>query len=173
MRVLEHITRIYNKNDIPRWCGAYMIITKSGKRYIGSSENLRKRLFSHNNKDIKYIELYITDTVECARSLESDLILDLKPELNKTGKTLPKVAMKNITTMALSDNAHRRIRKIQNILFDKYEMDIHLSDILANILDEFVTEETVAEKIFLRVKNTNWKNLSIVEKNKMPLIKQN
>lgn len=43
MRVLEHITRIYNKNDVPRWCGVYMIITKSGKRYIGSSENLKKR----------------------------------------------------------------------------------------------------------------------------------
>ena len=38
---------MYNVEKIPDRCGTYIILFESGKRYIGSSCNIRKRIYVH------------------------------------------------------------------------------------------------------------------------------
>lgn len=71
--------------------GAYVITTKTDRRYIGSSNSLYNRLRSHmdykesKNVDepIKSVCCYLTNDEIDARILEYWLIRELKPELNK------------------------------------------------------------------------------------------
>lgn len=50
-------------------------------------------------------------------------------------------------SMALSEIAHRRIRKVQSMLYSNHEIDMHLSDILLYVMDEIGTEQIIASKI--------------------------
>lgn len=71
--------------------GAYVITTKTGKRYIGSSNSLYNRLRSHMDykesknvpEPVKSVCCYLTNSEVDARILEYWLIRELKPELNR------------------------------------------------------------------------------------------
>lgn len=78
---------------IPRKCGAYEIITKSGHMYIGSTKNLYNRLSVHIREQrshtslniiepIDHIYIYVTESYIDAKILEHCLIKDLNPRLN-------------------------------------------------------------------------------------------
>lgn len=68
--------------------GVYILITKSGRTYIGSSKNIRKRIVGHRGNAeflfdlIESIIIYVTDNVESARILKKNLIMDMRPDIN-------------------------------------------------------------------------------------------
>jgi len=76
-------------NIIPESYGTYIIIAQSGKRYIGSSINLSRRIKQHRafpywHKDpIKAITIFLTWDEIDARRVEDWLISKLDPEINK------------------------------------------------------------------------------------------
>lgn len=75
-------------SDVPDYCGAYIITTKLGKSYVGSSKRLYTRLMSHIYSNIHTIEpiesvsFYFTKDHIDSRILEYVLIRELRPELN-------------------------------------------------------------------------------------------
>ncbi len=75
-----------NNQSIPKRIGTYVITHTydniHAERYVGSTKNLYNRLNNHYNKDIVYIDLYITDDVEIANSLERVLIELINPATN-------------------------------------------------------------------------------------------
>lgn len=114
MKVLNHITRVDNVKDIPCWCGAFILNMEYGD-YVGASSNLKKEIYRYKLRfrDVKQIQLFITDTVECAFRLEDDLILDLQPSINKIGK---KIICYNghIKRLKGIENAIENAKKIEN-----------------------------------------------------------
>lgn len=72
---------------IPKTAGAYVITHTvdyiHAGRYIGSTKNLSNRITNHCNRDILYIDLYITNDIILAKSLEMILIKLMKPASNK------------------------------------------------------------------------------------------
>lgn len=89
--VLENLSL----KDIPfptlEGSGAYVITTKTGKRYVGSSTVFYNRIRSHMNyregknvsEPIESVCCYLTGNEADARILEYWLIRELKPELNR------------------------------------------------------------------------------------------
>ncbi|MDD3474300.1 MAG: GIY-YIG nuclease family protein [Candidatus Dojkabacteria bacterium] len=74
-----------NEYILPERCGAYIITHTTDnhvEKYVGSTENLKKRMIGHYNKDIMYIDILITDDVQLAYSLEKILIHTLRPITN-------------------------------------------------------------------------------------------
>lgn len=70
-------------------CGVYVLITRSGRTYIGSSTNLRGRISNHRS-NIEYIFdriesviIYATANIKDAKDLEIILIKEIKPDLNR------------------------------------------------------------------------------------------
>lgn len=95
-KVLGTLKGINPYNDVlPSSCGAYVITFESGKRYIGSSKNVKIRMRSHKYKEdrIKNVDVYLTESYIDALHLESVLITWLKPELNKC---TPKIITKDV-----------------------------------------------------------------------------
>lgn len=76
-------------NMIPERHGTYIITARSGKRYIGSSINVSRRMRQHRSypywsKDpIKTITVLLTWDEIDARRVEDFLISELDPEINK------------------------------------------------------------------------------------------
>ena len=74
------------KQSIPKRIGTYVIVhTKDNiyaEKYIGSTKNLYNRMCGHCDKEIIYIDLYITDDMLLAESLERILIYIIKPTSN-------------------------------------------------------------------------------------------
>lgn len=73
--------------NIPQCCGAYVITTKSGYLYIGSSRNVYRRIKqqvirSGMIEPIEKIRVYIVETPFDAKILEYWLMKELKPQLN-------------------------------------------------------------------------------------------
>lgn len=75
-----------NVGKIGDYCGVYVLITRSGKTYVGSSKNIRKRISVHRSKylfdQIYEIIIYITGDIESARKLKKIIIMDARPDLN-------------------------------------------------------------------------------------------
>lgn len=72
--------------NIPNKCGAYILYHTSGKRYIGSTDNLKKRILSHEKRNgVDKVCIYITDNYIDAIILEYMLIKEYEPELNSYG----------------------------------------------------------------------------------------
>ena len=78
---------------LPQCCGAYVITTKSGYLYVGSSRNVRRRIVEHIKQQvtrqsssiiepIEKIRVYVVETPFDARILEFWLMKELKPRLN-------------------------------------------------------------------------------------------
>lgn len=82
----SQITDVHN-SSIPKRIGAYVIThtfdNLHAERYVGSTKNLFIRMYGHYDKNIIYVELYITDDVELAESLERILMELIKPATNK------------------------------------------------------------------------------------------
>lgn len=72
---------------VPRWSGVYILKNKNKQRYIGSSENIRKRLMNHRISrlygPIINIVLYKTNTYTEALYVEGKMVAKLRPELNR------------------------------------------------------------------------------------------
>lgn len=94
--LIEKIIDIGCAKEIPKEIGVYIITYKNEYDefslkppvYVGSSCNLKSRLYSHRyggiNKDIiKIVDLYITRDIDCAVALESWLISKIKPKYNE------------------------------------------------------------------------------------------
>lgn len=119
-------------NTIPNNCGAYIITTNSGKRYIGSSVNVCNRIATHNIRDKESISIYLTENIDDAKILERWLIQKLNPELNIRR---PKKVCK-MRTLALEEDVHALIVKEQEIL-KKHGVYMTLSDITSYILENY------------------------------------
>ncbi len=84
--IYEHITDLYTQS-IPKRIGSYVITHTYNninvERYVGSTTNLYNRLNTHlSNKNIIYIDMYVTDNLELALSLEKILMELIKPATN-------------------------------------------------------------------------------------------
>ncbi len=82
-----HITDT-QAQSIPKRIGTYVITHTNdniyAERYVGSSKNLFNRRRGHYNKEIICIDLYVTDDIEIANSLERILIELINPATNIT-----------------------------------------------------------------------------------------
>lgn len=83
-----YYARVLNLYSIPKREGVYVITHMPdnihSERYVGSSSELYKRFYGHTDKNIVYIDLYVTDNLHIARSLEKVVIELVKPETNNT-----------------------------------------------------------------------------------------
>lgn len=70
------------------YCGVYGLVTKSGRTYVGSSQNIRKRIVNHRGNTeylfdpIESVIIYTTEDVKSARGLAKTIITDIRPDLN-------------------------------------------------------------------------------------------
>lgn len=80
-----HINEIKN---IGYGCGVYVLITKSGRIYIGSSRNVKNRIYQHRREQeyqfdsIESVIICTTENIRAAVHLEITLIRDIKPDIN-------------------------------------------------------------------------------------------
>ena len=76
----------YSTNLIPERVGVYVITHTpdniNAEKYVGSTTNLHKRMGGHCNKNIIYVDLYVTDDINIAQSLERIFIELIKPATN-------------------------------------------------------------------------------------------
>jgi len=81
----DHVHKKYLKS-IPERTGAYVICHTYDnicvEKYVGSTINLHKRIYGHFDKNILYVDLYITDDIKLAESLERVLMKLIKPATN-------------------------------------------------------------------------------------------
>lgn len=132
--VKENINDI-NPLTIPDHCGVYIIITESGKRYVGSSTNIYRRIMFHKcnakfkpfKEPIKSVSVYLVEEEAHARILEKLFIYRLKPELNGQGL---------FKTVTLDDNTYENIKKIQSSISEELNIEIHISQILEYLIPE-------------------------------------
>jgi predicted GIY-YIG superfamily endonuclease len=87
--------KIYVMNTIPNLPGVYVLYFLYRKIYIGSSNNLRKRISSHttgqfktrwNMEDLLRLKYQVCPKLGHNLMLEARLIKRIKPFLNKRGK---------------------------------------------------------------------------------------
>jgi len=72
-------------NKIPDGCGVYIFETDNKQSYISSSFDIRRKI---NEKllefhNIESVNVYLTDNYQNARTISQELILRLRPELNR------------------------------------------------------------------------------------------
>lgn len=93
---IQHL-RMYNdiyEYMIPERIGAYVITHTINnihvEKYVGATKSLYLRMHSqdHHTKKIMYVDLYITDDIDLAESLERILINLIKPATNKIMQSL-------------------------------------------------------------------------------------
>lgn len=73
--------------EIPDHTGIYILVNKSGERYIGSAIDILNRQYNHHIvENIETIDVYLIKSVLVARKLEEILVFVLRPELNTHGK---------------------------------------------------------------------------------------
>lgn len=79
------ISDLYVKS-LPKRIGAYVITHTPdnihAEKYVGSTKNLYNRMYEHFNKEIICIDLYITDDIDLAESLERILMELIRPATN-------------------------------------------------------------------------------------------
>ncbi len=109
-----HIPDVYN-HLIPEEIGAYVIThtwdNVYAQKYIGSSNNLHRRIGEHWNKNIIFADLYITDDLYMARSLErilTELIIPITnisvQSLYKEDKEIMNALLKNSNILQYTTN---------------------------------------------------------------------
>ncbi len=87
-KVIVSETKNYISDVKAGICGAYILNFTDGKRYVGSSTDLKNRLYGHKStalnlgRNIEYLVLYFTMDILDALILEHYLIKKFKPELN-------------------------------------------------------------------------------------------
>ncbi len=102
-----HIPDVYN-HLIPEEIGAYVIThtwdNVYAQKYIGSSNNLHRRIGEHWNKNIIFVDLYITDDLDLARSLERILTELIIPITNISVQSLYKEDKEIMNALLKSSN---------------------------------------------------------------------
>jgi len=88
------IIRARVRHNLPSKIGAYVITYISqdkthALKYIGSTEDLRHRLYNHTDKNILYVDIYMTNTLDFAKRLEGVLINILSPICYVTNLHIP------------------------------------------------------------------------------------
>ena len=140
-----------NSSVIPDHCGVYIITTQSGKKYIGSSTNVSKRISAHKNKSkskqvgepIKSVSIYLTENVIDARRLERRFIQELNPEINRKKFNI----RKSTKTVTLNNYVHKCIKVAQTVLYGKYNIEIPIPEIIAAVIsDPEQVVKTILEK---------------------------
>ncbi len=136
-----------NLTSVPVSCGVYIITTKSGRIYIGSSSNIYKRVMRHNiytdaGESIVSVNIYVTNDKYDAFLLERRLIWELNPELN-IQKPISLSYGANIKTVQIDNRTYSLIENKRREILDKYGTNIatyQIADILLkNYIDK--TEE--------------------------------
>ena len=141
-----------NHVTTPEHCGVYIITTESGKRYIGSSKNILKRLLYHISESgyrhldgkVKMVDVYLTERKCQSKILEEFFIKELKPELNvlKYRRSyLSKTAM-------LDDSVHMELKEAQMIIFRDHGKRASIPRILATIVNDAKGPREIA-KMFM------------------------
>lgn len=112
---LEHIKQskglnIYN-DKFPIECGTYILTFKNNEKYIGYSNNLRRRLNQHKKewKNIINTDIYIIENELYAHVLETILIIRLKPEHNRS--TLGNITEEEFTEMYSNWQSNHNLQK--------------------------------------------------------------
>jgi len=81
----SHISDLCNQS-IPKRIGAYVITHTFdniyAEKYVGSTKNLYNRIHGHCNKEMIYIDIFITDDILVAQSLERILMELIEPATN-------------------------------------------------------------------------------------------
>ena len=84
--------RLYDIHLINQKICAYIIThihDNIAKKYVGSTENLSNRIYyGHHDKKLIYIDIFETDNIHFARSLEKILMNLIKPASNKKYQSL-------------------------------------------------------------------------------------
>lgn len=115
---------------VPDHCGVYIITTKSGKRYIGSSVNLRRRAMSCikniGRDDVASLGAYLTENEKDARILERWFLFSSKPELN----THKPASLGRMRTVQIPDDVHLLIGKKRIEIIQKYGVYLTISEIV-------------------------------------------
>lgn len=109
--------RVSNIYTLPERIGAYILTHTHNNvnvsKYVGSTINLHRRMYGHRIyglwEKVIYVDLYVTDSISLARSLEKILINLIRPVTNA------KIA-------SLSDKDKELMYKLfdENIIKDKY-----------------------------------------------------
>lgn len=126
---------------LPKQSSVYIITTSTG-RYIGSTQNVNKRISGHKlRKYIQTFDIYLTDTEMNAIRLENELIYKLNPELNLYCKS------KNIAShiVTIYDYVSTALKKKQSEIRINYGINRSLSDIASAAINRGM--ENVEEEI--------------------------
>ena len=143
-------------STLPTGPGAYVLTTRSGKRYVGSSTSLRGRIRTHveapqhPNLDgpVEYASCYTTETEADAPLLEYALIRDLEPELNRENQ--PDASeWKDGERDALVASAHEALASLQAELGRRIVRDVGGKEVFRK---SWVTYQLSAMKNFCAVK---------------------
>lgn len=141
-----------NSKTVPDHCGAYIITTKSGRRYIGSSVNIHNRIKYHitnREEQIINVNVYLTDDETDARNLERYLLYKFRPELNAhkpltLGKT---------KTVQIPDGIHLRICKKRIEIIEKYGIYLTISEIVEMVLRRAI--DTISDYELFKLMNSS------------------
>lgn len=124
---------------------SHMIDESHIEKYVGSTKNIYNRMHGHCNKNIIYIDLYITNDIEFAESLERVLIKLIFPSTNKL-------------TYSLSDGEV----ELMNKLLDNDELKKCILDDTVKIKEKYLKCVIGIEKI--KHEKIEYKTLSIDKK---------
>lgn len=141
----EENIRYINSKTIPNRCGAYIITTKTGKRYIGMSSNMYNRMMTHSlggyiEEPIEFINIYIAKNGGDARCLERWLIYELDPELNRSK---PISFDGKIKTVQIEDDVYFLMAEKRSEIFKKYGVNITIPQMIIYLVKNGIdhTEE--------------------------------
>jgi len=105
-------------NSIPERTGVYVITHTFDnipvEKYVGSSINLYKRIHKHYDKNIIYIDLYVTNDICLAQSLERILIELLNPATNMILPRLSEIDKELLYELDKDDEIRKHI--LQNVV---------------------------------------------------------
>jgi len=153
--VLEDVP-VKNLSTLPNKPGVYVITTESGQRYVGSSNDICKRVTSHNSQKgpnitepIKSVCCYETEHNTDAPILEYWYIGKLKPELNREiqpdASTWKKGSKEKL--LNTSDKLHELFKELSQRI-------CCLPDVEEVVRKNWITYQTSALKNFCIVKFT-------------------
>ena len=130
--------RLSNAHILPKKIGSYVIIHTHdnilAKKYVGSTNNLLNRMSAHLCRDIIgniiYIDIYVTEDIKTARSLEKILMKLIRPvtnvnipPLSDTDKEIMKELLEddNLKKHIADDNIKIGCRYLKCIIGNKIE----------------------------------------------------
>jgi len=140
---------------------SHMIDESHIEKYVGSTKNIYNIMHGHCNKNIIYIDLYITNDIEFAESLERVLIKLIIPSTNKL-------------TYSLSDGEV----ELMNKLLDNDELKKCILDDTVKIEEKYLKcvigiEKIKHEKIEYKTLSVDKRIYNFVQEKRQELIKIN